>query len=117
IRRSFLWRDLMCFQFDVYRNPSERTRDYQPYFMIIQHDYYDDLSTRLIIPLSYHSYLRGHINAAMPLVNIDFERYFLNTAGITHVEKQKLNNKDYVCNLRSARSTVIAAIDALVTNT
>jgi len=53
----------MCFQFDVYRNPSERTRDYQPYFMIIQH------------------------------------------------------NKDYVCNLRSARSTVIAAIDALVTNT
>ncbi|QLY65247.1 CcdB family protein [Enterobacter asburiae] len=107
----------MCFQFDVYRNPSERTRDYQPYFMIIQHDYYDDLSTRLIIPLSYHSYLRGHINAAMPLVNIDFVRYFLNTAGITHVEKQKLNNKDYVCNLRSARSTVIAAIDALVTNT
>lgn len=45
----------MCFQFDVYRNPSERTRDYQPYFMIIQHDYYDDLSTRLIIPLSYHN--------------------------------------------------------------
>ena len=44
-------------------------------------------------------------------------RTFLNTAGITHVEKQKINNKDYVCNLRSARSTVIAAIDALVTNT
>ncbi|HAS1198604.1 TPA: plasmid maintenance protein CcdB, partial [Enterobacter cloacae] len=51
------------------------------------------------------------------LVNIEFERYFLNTAGITHVEKKKLNNKNFVCNLRSARSTVIAAIDALVTNT
>ncbi|AVH15768.1 plasmid maintenance protein CcdB [Enterobacter sp. SGAir0187] len=84
----------MCFQFDVYRNPSERSQDYQPYFMIIQHDYYDDLSTRLIIPLSYHNYLRGHI-----------------------VEKKKLHNKNFVCNLRSARSTVIAAIDALVTNT
>lgn len=107
----------MCFQFDVYRNPSERTRDYQPYFMIIQHDYYDDLLTRLIIPLSYHNYLRGHVNAAAPLINIDFQRYFLNTAGITHVEKKKLHNKNFVCNLRCARSTVIAAIDALVTNT
>lgn len=107
----------MCFQFDVYRNPSDKTREYQPYFMIIQHDYYDDLSTRLIVPLSYHNNLHGHYNAATPLINIEFERYFLNTAGITHVEKNKLNNKNFVCNLRSARSTVIAAIDALVTNT
>ncbi|HDC4275542.1 TPA: CcdB family protein [Enterobacter cloacae] len=50
-------------------------------------------------------------------MNIEFERYFLNTAGITHVEKKKLNNKNFVCKLRSARSTVIAAIDALVTYT
>ena len=107
----------MCFQFDVYRNPSDKTREYQPYFMIIQHDYYDDLSTRLIVPLSYHNNLNGHYNAATPLINIEFERYFLNTAGITHVEKKKLNNKNFVCKLRSARSTVIAAIDALVTNT
>lgn len=106
----------MCFQFDVYRNPSVKTRDYQPYFMIIQHDYYDDLSTRLIIPLSYHNHLCGHINTAAPLVNINFERYFLNTPAITHVEKKKLNNKNFVYNLRSARSNVIAAIDALVTN-
>lgn len=28
----------MCFQFDVYRNPSDKTREYQPYFMIIQHE-------------------------------------------------------------------------------
>lgn len=107
----------MCFQFDVYRNPSDKTREYQPYFMIIQHDYYDDLSTGLIVPLSYQNNLHGHYNSAAPLVNIEFERFFLNTAGITHVEKKRLNNKNYVCNLRSARSTVIAAIDALVTNT
>ena len=87
----------MCFQFDVYRNPSDRTREYQPYFMIIQHDFYDDLAT--------------------PLVNIEFQTYFLNTANITHVETKKLNNKNYVCNLRSARSSVLAGIDALITNT
>lgn len=107
----------MCFQFDVYRNPSGRTRDYQPYFMIIQHDHYDDLSTRLILPLCYYNHLKGHVNAMSPLVNIDFQPFFLNTAGITHVEKNKLSNKNYVCNLRSARSSVIAGIDALITNT
>lgn len=107
----------MCFQFDVYRNPSDRTREYQPYFMIIQHDYYDDLSTRLILPLSYRNNLNGQFHPAVPLVNIDFQTFFLNTAGITHVDKKKLDNKNYVCNLRSARSSVISAIDALITNT
>lgn len=107
----------MCYQFDVYRNPSGRTSDYQPYFMIIQHDYYDDLSTRLILPLGYRNNLSGHYNALTPLINIDFHTLFLNTSGITYVEKKKLNNKNYVCNLRSARSSVISAIDALITNT
>ncbi|MGQ1952947.1 hypothetical protein ACT4S8_21235 [Enterobacter hormaechei] len=67
--------------------------------------------------LSYHNHLRGHSNAATPLVNIEFQTYFLNTANITHVETKKLNNKNYVCNLRSARSSVLAGIDALITNT
>ena len=107
----------MCFQFDVYRNPSGKTCEYQPYFMIIQHDYYDDLSTRLIIPLSYHHHLGGQNNPSTPLVNIDFQTFFLNTAGITHVDKNKLSNRNYICNLRSARSSVIAGIDALITNT
>ncbi len=107
----------MCFQFDVYRNPSDRTREYHPYFMIIQHDHYDDLSTRLILPLSYCSHLRGNRDAATPLVNIDFQTFFLNTAGITYMEKKKLINRNYVGNLSSARSEVIAGIDALITNT
>ncbi|MCM7512144.1 CcdB family protein [Enterobacter hormaechei] len=85
--------------------------------MIIQHDYYENLSTRLVVPLSYHNHLKGYFHAATPLVNIDFQTFFLNTANITHVETKKLNNKNYVCNLRSARSGVIAGIDALITNT
>lgn len=107
----------MCFQFDVYRNPSGRTSEYQPYFMIIQHDYYDDLSTRLILPLGFRNNLNGYLSPVTPLINIDFQALFLNTSGITYVEKKKLNNKNYVCNLRSARSSVISAIDALITNT
>ncbi|MBS6737367.1 MAG: CcdB family protein [Enterobacteriaceae bacterium] len=107
----------MCFQFDVYRNPSERTNTLQPYIMVIQHDYYDDLSTRLILPLSFRNQLTSHHHSATPLVNIDFQTLFLNTPGITSVDKKKLSNRYFVCNLSSARSLIIGAIDALVTNT
>lgn len=107
----------MCFQFDVYRNPSERTNELQPYLLVIQHDYYDDLSTRIIIPLSYRQQFNGFHHPVTPLVNIDFETYFINTPGITSIEKAKLKNNYYVCNLSGARASVIAAIDAILTNT
>lgn len=83
-------------QFDVYRNPSPRTNELQPYLMVIQHDYYDDLSSRLVLPLSYHIHMASHYHPAAPLVNIDFQKLFLNTPGITSVAKQRLNNKYFV---------------------
>ncbi|MDU6682417.1 MAG: CcdB family protein [Enterobacteriaceae bacterium] len=57
------------------------------------------------------------LHVATPLVNIDFQTLFLNMPGITSVDKKKLSNRCFVCNLSSARSRVIGAIDALVTNT
>ena len=107
----------MCRQFDVYRNPSERTRHIHPYILVIQHDYYDDLSTRLVIPLSMHAYLKGYYHQATPLVNIDFQTLVINTPSMTSIDKKKLNSRYFVCNLRNARSCVISAIDTLVTNT
>ncbi|MEW5183400.1 CcdB family protein [Klebsiella aerogenes] len=104
-------------QFDVYRNPSPRTNELQPYLMVIQHDYYDDLSSRLVLPLSYHIHMVSHYHPAAPLVNLDFQKPFLNTPGITSVAKQRLNNKYFVCNLHKERTAVISAIDALITNT
>lgn len=41
----------MLKQFNVYRNPSAATRDCLPYYMLIQDDCYDDLATRVIVPL------------------------------------------------------------------
>lgn len=107
----------MAAQFDVYRNPSSRTNELLPYLMVIQHDYYDDLSSRLILPLSHHMHMAGHYHAAAPLINLEFQKLFLNTPGITSVAKQRLDEKYSVCNLRKERTTVISAIDALITNT
>lgn len=107
----------MCFQFDVYRNPSEKTNTLQPYLMVIQHDYYDDLNTRLIVPLSYRKHLTRYFHQATPLVNIEFQTLFLNTPGITSVDKKRLSSRYFVCNLQTARQDVVAALDALITNT
>ncbi len=38
-------------QFDVYRNPSAKTNRLWPFYLIIQNDYFDDLTTRIIVPL------------------------------------------------------------------
>ncbi|MFA1653531.1 CcdB family protein [Klebsiella quasipneumoniae] len=62
----------MAAQFDIFRNPSSRTNAFQPYLMVIQHDYFNDLGTRLIVPLSYHSHLTGHYHAAAPVINMEF---------------------------------------------
>ena len=107
----------MCYQLDIYRNSSERSKDLHPYLLVIQHDYYDDLSTRLILPISYRRYLNGKNHPVTPLINIEFQSLFLNTPCITSVEKVKLKNKNFVCNMPSARTQIVAAIDALVTNT
>lgn len=107
----------MYFQFDVYRNPSEKTNVLQPYIMVIQHDYYDDLSTRLIVPLCYRGHSTRYHHQATPRVNIEFQSLFMNTPGITSVEKKRLSREYFVCNLKSARPDLIAALDALITNT
>lgn len=107
----------MTMQFDVYRNASERSRLQHPYIMVIQHDYYEDLATRLVLPLSGHPLLKTYYHQVTPLVNIDFQTLAINAPAMTSIDKAKLNNRLFVCNLRSARPGVIAALDALATNT
>lgn len=107
----------MSMQFDVYRNDSERSKHLHPYIMVIQHDYYGDLATRLVLPLSGHSFLKNYYHQVTPLVNIDFQTFAINAPAITSIDKAKLHKRQFVCNLHGARSSVIAALDALVTNT
>jgi len=40
----------------------------------------------------------------------------MNTPGITSVDKKRLRREHFVCNLKTARPDLIAALDALITN-
>jgi toxin CcdB len=38
-------------QFEVYRNPSAKTNKLWAFYFILQNDYFDDLTTRSVVPL------------------------------------------------------------------
>ena len=107
----------MLRQFNVYLYTSTTTRDKLPYYMLIQDDYYDDLATRVIVPLARVNKLPLWQSQLAPAVNIDFETFLIYSPMITNLNNNKINPKDFVCNLRNTRLDVIAAIDRLLTNT
>ncbi|MEB6377695.1 CcdB family protein [Leclercia adecarboxylata] len=107
----------MLKQFNVYRNSSNITNRQLPYYMIIQHDCYDDFDTRVIVPLIRARKLPLWHEHIAPRINIDFENLLIFAPMVTNINNAKINNRDYICNLRNARQDVVAAIDALVTNT
>lgn len=104
-------------QFNVYRNTSAATRDRLPYYMLIQDDCFDDLATRVIVPLARNNRLPLWQSQLAPGVNIDFETFLIYSPMITNINNRKISPKDFVCNLRNACHDVIAAIDRLLTNT
>ncbi|WP_071994061.1 CcdB family protein [Enterobacter sichuanensis] len=107
----------MLKQLNVYRNTSAATRDRLPYYMLIQDDCYNDLATRVIVPLARNNRLPLWQSQLAPGVNIDFETLLIYSPMITNINNQKINPVNFVCNLRHARHDVIAAIDRLLTNT
>ena len=107
----------MIKQFNVYRNNSAATSEQLPYYMVVPHDYYDDLATRIIIPLMRRRKLPLWHSRFAPDINIDFESFIIYAPMITNLDIGKINSKHFVCNLQLARQDGIAALDALITNT
>lgn len=107
----------MLKQFNVYRNPSTVTREKLPYYMLIQDDCYEDLATRVIVPLVRNHQLPLWHSPLAPSVNIEFESFLIYAPMITNINTSKINSKDYICNLCGSRNNVISAIDRLLTNT
>jgi toxin CcdB len=85
--------------------------------MIVQNDFYEDLTTRAIIPLMRNAYLPPWQHPLVPEVNIEFETFMLFSPMITNLNNKLIKREDFICNLKSARGEVISAIDALITNT
>jgi toxin CcdB len=84
--------------------------------MIVQNDYYTDLTTRVIIPLMRTRQLPRWHQHVVPKVNIEFETLLLCTPMVTNLNNKRIQQQDFVCNLSHVRQEVIDSIDTLITN-
>ena len=101
-------------QFTVYRNLNQASRDSYPYFVDVQNDLLDALSSRVVIPLARKERLGGRImdNLSAEL-EIEGEILVLLTHQITTVPLSAL--KDPVCQANRWRGDILLAIDFLIT--
>ncbi|HBV6855305.1 TPA: plasmid maintenance protein CcdB, partial [Klebsiella pneumoniae] len=58
-------------QFDVYRNPSAKTNKLWPLYLILQNDYFDDLTTRIVVPLVSKNDIDLNKKRINPIVKIN----------------------------------------------
>lgn len=97
-------------QFDVYLNPSTKSRKHYPYLLDIQSPYIADISTRIVIPLGYASSFRNEaMNILTPEIDYNDERFLLLTPQISSVPVKIL--KEPIGSLSHFRDQIINALD------
>jgi toxin CcdB len=101
-------------QFTVCRNKNPQTRSAVPFLLDVQNDLFDGLETRVVIPLSPLSELKGQtLRTLMPVLEIEGERFVMLTPQMAGIPKSELGAQ--VTTVEQYRFEIIAAIDFLVT--
>ena len=100
-------------QYDVYPNPSRSAVDGFPYVVVIQSDLLDALPTRLVVPLALPEASPGRAPAALcPLITVDGQRLRVLAHYAAPLPARLL--REPVSNLAAQSSTLVAAIDAVL---
>jgi len=101
-------------QFDVYENPSKKSREAYPYIIDIQNALISDITTRIVIPLGKLNHFRNEqMDGLTPLIEYENEQYILLTPQIASMPSKLLKNP--VGSVESLRDEIIAAIDFAIT--
>jgi toxin CcdB len=101
-------------QFDVYLNPSKKSREAYPFIIDIQNALISDITTRIVIPLGRLSHFRNEqMDGLTPMIEYENEKYILLTPQIASMPSKLL--KDPVGSVQSLRDEIIAAIDFAIT--
>jgi len=99
-------------QFDVYLNPNPASKKYAPYLLDIQNDLFEELTTRVVIPLLSEKSLRKPLSKLNPDFTIEGKKFYLSTAEIAGIPKTAIGN--YVCSIALHRTRIINAMDFLI---
>lgn len=96
-------------QFDVYQNLNPSNNKVIPYFLNIQNDILNHLSTRVVVPLV----INENTSTLTPNFLINNHKVYMSTSEIATVPSTILEKK--VCSLEQNRTQIINAIDFLIT--
>jgi toxin CcdB len=98
-------------RFDVYANPVVAERKHTPYFVDVQNDHIDALTTRVVIPLRRESVFGPRARLLNPLLCVGDDSVVLDTAALGAVPTSELRRA--VGSLRESRLDVQEALDTL----
>ena len=99
-------------QFDVYANPSESAAHGIPYVVVVQSNLLDALATRMTIPLATVEFAKKSPDKLCPLVTVNGQR--LRALAHYTAPLPKRNLRQVLGNLAPHASTLIAAMDAVI---
>ena len=101
-------------QFDVYRNANPATRARIPYLLDVQSDLLDPLATRVVVPLCKPEVLKGKLAEQLnPVLEVEGRKMAMLTPELAGVSRKILGEQ--IGNLSDERSSIIAALDLLIT--
>lgn len=101
-------------QFDVYQNPSARTRNLYPYIVDIQNPIISDVATRIVVPLGAFQYFKNEgMTGLTPEIEYDGNKLLLLIPQIASVPAKSLSNP--IGSLEHFRDEIIAALDFAIT--
>lgn len=100
-------------QFFVYKNMAKNKKIY-PYFIDIQSDFLNHLSTRLVIPLARKQSTNSQVKVLSPVLTVDQVDYVILTSLLTATNVKNLSSDNQVMDARHLRDELVAAIDFLI---
>jgi toxin CcdB len=102
----------MIRQFDVFPNPSKSGREQRPFVLTIQHVFFDDLPTRVVVPLVVSGAIKGMLPRLNPAFRILGETVHLSPTEPFALRLRFLRNA--VANLDSEHDRIAAALDMVI---
>lgn len=101
-------------RFDLYSNPSARSKANSPYLLDVQSDHLGDLISRVVIPLTrvVGTYTPSKVAQDLsPLIEIDGEQFVMETPFLAAYRTAELGRA--IGTLKTERDRIGAALDRL----
>jgi len=100
-------------QFDVYDNPSQRTRDVYPYVVDVQSDLLASLPTRMVVPLAVTGLSASDLPRRLcPLISVHGKSLMLVPFEAAPLDKRLL--KAEISSLHDRSHQIVDAMDAVL---